>query len=97
MFFVEGDLDQGPRALSVPAPSRQPFSSRSGYEAHVARGKNETWGAIGLIGLYFRGFDVPKLPHVGGRNGNDTHASSRSENNTKSFNYPYRKKYVGHR
>ena len=36
-----------------------------------------------------------KLPHVGGRNGNDTHASSRSENNTKSSNYPYRKKYVG--
>jgi hypothetical protein len=63
----------------------------------IARGKNETWGAIGLIGLYFRGIDVPKLPHVGGRNGNDTHASSRSENNTKSFNSPYRKKYVGHR
>jgi hypothetical protein len=38
-----------------------------------------------------------KLPYVGGRNGDDTHDTSRSHNNTKSFNSPYRKKNVGHR
>jgi hypothetical protein len=38
-----------------------------------------------------------KLPYVGGRNGDDTHDTSRSDNNTKSFNSPYRKKNVGHR
>src|SRR3989442_5448117 len=37
----------------------------------------------GLIGRHFRGIDVPKLPHVGGSNGNDTHAASRSDNDTK--------------
>ncbi len=39
---------------------RQPSSSCSVSEPHVARGKSETSGATGLIELYFRGIDVPK-------------------------------------
>src|SRR5438132_1178383 len=41
--------------------------------------------------------DVSQAAAYWGRNGNDTHDTSRPDNNTKSVNSSYRKKNVGHR